>query len=465
MTGVQTCALPISSVTGKPGFYTIDTFGTFQAGSAGGFSVRRAKGTSTTPTAVQMGDILGYLAIRGYGATGFSSALASGLRVGATDNFTDTAQGTYLELLTVPAGTTTASPVVFVEHNGNVVLNSTTQSTGSVTGALVVKGGAGIGGNLNVAGNLTVNGGGTNVFTSNVDVQATLYGRGVYDNGNRVASFTGGAGNVSLSSGNITLSLTGPGVTTVGSATAIPVVTTDAYGRVTSLTSATVGTIATANVSLYDSVTAYTTNQTFYGIFSNISSTGNTTQGVSSNFTFNPSTGALGTTLLNTTGVITSSGNIVAASGTNSTSATTGAVTIAGNGGLGVTGNAFFGNSVTINSTQTAGQDFIVRGKNQSTTLWVRPSATYDQVLIGGNATVSTLASGAALQINSTDSILLPVGSTAQRPSGAGYTDVQGMLRYSTTTGAIEWYTGSSWQTASTAFTLITAEQIGRAHV
>ena len=449
----------VSVVTGKPGFYGIDTFGTFGTGFTGGFLTRRARGTSTSPTAVQIGDYLGQISFRGYGATGYTSGvLPSGLRVGATDNFTDSAQGTFLELLTVPAGTTSASPVVFVEHNGNVVLNSTTQSTGAVTGALVVKGGVGIGANLNVTGNLTVNGGGTSVFLSNVDVQTTLYGRGVYDNGTRVASTSGGPGNVSIVGGNVTLPLTGPGAVQTGSGSQVPVITTDAYGRISSITTALVST-AVANTALYASTTQYTTNQTFYPMFSNLSTTGNTTHGVATTITFNPGTGALGTTLLNTSGVITSSGNIVAASGTNSTSATTGAITIAGNGGLGVTGNAFFGNSVTINSTQTAGQDFIVRGKNSSTTLWVRPSATYDQVLIGGNATPSTFYSGAALQINTTDSLLLPVGSTAQRPSGAGFTDTTGMLRYSTTTGAIEWYTGSAWQSASTQFTLISDDQ------
>jgi hypothetical protein len=57
-----------------------------------------------------------------------------------------------------------------------------------------------------------------------------------------------------------------------------------------------VGTIGTANVSLYDSVTALSNNQTYYLQFSNISTTGNSVTGVNSSLNYNPSTGTLATT-------------------------------------------------------------------------------------------------------------------------------------------------------------------------
>jgi hypothetical protein len=383
------------------------------------------------------------------GTIGGLQATAIGNVTPGTGVFTTATTG---GLQATAIGNVTAGSGAFTTLSASTWANitGTTAATSTTTGALVVAGGAGVGGALYIGSTATI--------TGNTAVNNTLYGRGVYDNGVQVVSTSSGAGNLTISTGGINLTPVGPGATSTGSATSIPIITTDAYGRISSITTALVST-AVANTALYASTTQYTTNQTFYPMFSNLSTTGNTTHGVATTITFNPGTGALGTTLLNTSGVITASGNIVAASGTNSTSATTGAVTIAGNGGLGVTGNAFFGNSVTINSTQTAGQDFIVRGKNSSSTLWVRPSATYDQVLIGGNATPSTFYSGAALQINTTDSLLLPVGSTAQRPSGAGFSDVTGMFRYSTTTGAIEWYTGSAWQSASTQFTLISDDQ------
>jgi hypothetical protein len=150
-------------------------------------------------------------------------------------------------------------------------------------------------------------------------------------------------------------------------------------------------------------------------------------------------------------------GNIVAGSGTASTSTTTGALVVVG--GQGISGNINAGQAAVFNTTQTAGMDFQIRGKTDSTLVWARPGSTYDSVVIGGSATTSTLVNGAKLVVNSTDSIMLPVGSTAQRPGAAGHTDTTGMFRYSTTLGSVEWYTGSTWQGATTSFTIITDEQ------
>jgi len=170
-----------------------------------------------------------------------------------------------------------------------------------------------------------------------------------------------------------------------------------------------------------------------------------------------PGTGAF--TTLTSSGTTIASGNIVAASGTASTSATTGALVVAGTGGLAVGGNSFHAGSTILNSSQTAGFDTIIRGKNDATLLWARPNATYDTVIIGNSATASTYVGGSKLNINTTDTIMLPVGTTAQRPSSVGFSDVTGMFRFSTTVGAIEWYNGTAWAAASTSFTLIADQQ------
>ena len=154
---------------------------------------------------------------------------------------------------------------------------------------------------------------------------------------------------------------------------------------------------------------------------------------------------------------LSASNNFYVSSTRASTTANTGAAVIVG--GVGIGGNVFHGNATTLNSTQTAGSDTIIKGKTDSTLLWAKAGATYDQVLIGNSATMSTLVAGAKLQINSTDSILLPVGTNAQRPGSAGATDVQGMFRYNTTSGGVEWYTGSAWIAATTAFTVIADQQ------
>ena len=61
-----------------------------------------------------------------------------------------------------------------------------------------------------------------------------------------------------------------------------------------------------------------------------------------------------------------------------------------------------------------------------------------DNLTVGGNLTVTGLGT-----FNSTDSVKLPVGTTAQR-SGS---PVQGMLRYNTTEGRFEGYDGTTWAT------------------
>ena len=156
---------------------------------------------------------------------------------------------------------------------------------------------------------------------------------------------------------------------------------------------------------------------------------------------------------------------------TNTLSANTGALQVWG--GASVSGNVYHGASLTqvggaqfntgrssAGTTGGANQNaFIMQGVNDSTLIYAKPLSAYDAVIIGGNAASTSFAQGAKLVVNSTDSMLLPVGSSAQRPGSTGGTDTTGMMRYSTTQGAIEWYNGTSWATASTSFTVITDQQ------
>ena len=131
---------------------------------------------------------------------------------------------------------------------------------------------------------------------------------------------------------------------------ALPIFGTGTY--LTSLSASNInGTVATANVSLYDSVTAYTTNQTFYPQFANVT-TGNSVIGTSTTLTYNPSTGVLAAG--------TFSGAVTGTTGTfSSTLGVTGALTYttASGGGLQAVaiGNATpgTGNFTTLNTTGT----------------------------------------------------------------------------------------------------------------
>jgi hypothetical protein len=141
---------------------------------------------------------------------------------------------------------------------------------------------------------------------------------------------------------------------------------------------------------------------------------------------------------------------------TQSTSSTSGALRVTG--GAGVGGNLNVGYSAIFNTTKTANYDFIVRGDNDDTLIWARPSSTYDSVVIGNSATTSTLVTGAKLIVNTTDSMLIPVGSTAQRPGSTGGTDTAGMIRFNTSNAQLEFYNGSSWTNTGTSFTVIASE-------
>jgi hypothetical protein len=195
----STSAVHVSGYDGTTVKVTTDSFGNVNAGAM--FIGRRARNTGAVPTAVQQNDTLGAFIGRGWGATGFllnSPAQSAGIVVVADQNFTDTAQGTRLNLqvtannsnvattavsinnagqvtttsdLTVGGNLNVAGTVIFqnsvVETStalvqgveivaGNLVANSGVSSSSTATGALVVQGGAGISGNLNVGGTLTV---------------------------------------------------------------------------------------------------------------------------------------------------------------------------------------------------------------------------------------------------------------------------------------------------------------------
>jgi hypothetical protein len=80
---------------------------------------RAARGTPIAPAAVQTDDILGGLAVRGYGATGFSAGTGQ-VMYRAAEPWTDTAHGTYLSVTTTPLGSATWVERMRVAPNGFV---------------------------------------------------------------------------------------------------------------------------------------------------------------------------------------------------------------------------------------------------------------------------------------------------------------------------------------------------------
>jgi hypothetical protein len=90
------------------------------------FNVRRANGTAASPSAVQANQLLGVIGASGYGASAYMGTRA---RVGffASENWTNTANGTYLTLNTTANGAATAGGTerLRIDSAGNVGIGTT----------------------------------------------------------------------------------------------------------------------------------------------------------------------------------------------------------------------------------------------------------------------------------------------------------------------------------------------------
>lgn len=148
-------------------------------------------------------------------------------------------------------------------------------------------------------------------------------------------------------------------------------------------------------------------------------------------------------------------GQVAIANTTTSTNTTTGALYIAG--GISTSGNLNVAQGARINDTQNSNRDFIVRGPNDATLIWANTAPGYNTVLIGNSAVSANVVQGAKLQIFSTDSFLMPVGDSGQRPDVA----VSGMLRFNSFAGDIEYYDGAAWfqPKSGAGTTLVTDDQ------
>ena len=104
------------------------------------------------------------------------------------------------------------------------------------------------------------------------------------------------------------------------------------------------------------------------------------------------------------------------------------------------------GLQLVVNPSQL-GNDFIVNGNAKANIFYV--NANVGTASFG----TSTQTANALVSFNSTNSILVPTGTTAQRPSiGAN-----GMIRFNTTTASLEFYADGGWQSAGSQFTPVVA--------
>ncbi|MDO8614339.1 MAG: hypothetical protein Q7T33_01205, partial [Dehalococcoidia bacterium] len=89
------------------------------------FRLRHANGTAAAPLPLLSGDSIGGYGFSGYGATGFRTAATAAIRAVAAENFTDAAQGAWLDFDTTPIGSTIAVTRMRIEANGNTGIGTT----------------------------------------------------------------------------------------------------------------------------------------------------------------------------------------------------------------------------------------------------------------------------------------------------------------------------------------------------
>jgi hypothetical protein len=124
----------------------LDAHGT---GSHGSYISRATRGTAASPTAVQSGDVVGSIIFTGYGATGFVNGGPITIRGLATENWTDSVNGSKAEIIVTAPGGTTASTAITATSSalelpngsafkidGSTVLSASTLGSGITASSL-----------------------------------------------------------------------------------------------------------------------------------------------------------------------------------------------------------------------------------------------------------------------------------------------------------------------------------------
>jgi hypothetical protein len=111
-------AVEVVRETGTPLEVHLTRYGGSSSSGEPNMILRTARGTAAAPTAIQEGDELGGYGMTGYGDTDFGEGNA-GIAAFAAENWTDTAQGTFLALWNTPLGTIDAQPTLITAPNGN----------------------------------------------------------------------------------------------------------------------------------------------------------------------------------------------------------------------------------------------------------------------------------------------------------------------------------------------------------
>lgn len=104
----------------------ISAHGNSQTNSSPGINTFQSRGTRNTPSATQIDDYLYFMGGRGYGTTAYGNSTKVAVNMLAAQNWTDSAQGTYITFETTPNASTTRAERVRIFDSGQVGINTTT---------------------------------------------------------------------------------------------------------------------------------------------------------------------------------------------------------------------------------------------------------------------------------------------------------------------------------------------------
>jgi hypothetical protein len=342
---------------------------------------------------------------------------------------------------------------------GNIDTGGTVSATGNITGGNVLTGGVIsatgdiIGGNLATGGTVSATGTAT---LGNVATGGTVSATGNVTGGNVLtAGLISATGDVT--GGNVA---TGGTVSATGNVTGGNILTgglISATGNITGGNISSVGAITTtANITggnlLFGSgIVSGTGNIYADNIFANIS--GNIDAGgANTEIQFNDDdllAGSPGFTFNKVGNVVTANGNI------------TGANLFTG-GNVSATGTGTFGNiTIDTDSIDSVGSQITINGNSSDVNFAVNGDTVANVFYVDagtGTASFGTSAqtTNAVVAFNATNSVLMPVGNTQQRPA----TGVTGMLRFNTTNNNFEVFDNSQWTAVGVPeFTVIDDQQ------
>lgn len=117
----------LSTLIGFPGIYNINNANNGSAlvalaigGGRPAIAGIKVNGTAAAPTGVLLGEVMMRLSGRGYGSTGLPNTTRGRVDIVATENWTDTQQGTEIQILITPAGGTTTKIGITIKDNGEL---------------------------------------------------------------------------------------------------------------------------------------------------------------------------------------------------------------------------------------------------------------------------------------------------------------------------------------------------------